>query len=30
MFRINDVYKFHGEDYRLLKITPSHIIWIDP
>ena len=29
MFRINDVYKFHGEDYRLLKITPSHIIWID-
>lgn len=29
MFRINDVYKFQGKDYRLLKITPYHIAWID-
>ena len=29
MFRINSVYKFQGKDYRLLKIIPSHIIWID-
>ncbi|MFX6174652.1 transposase, partial [Acinetobacter baumannii] len=29
MFRINSVYKFQGKDYRLLKIIPSYIIWID-
>ena len=29
MFRINSVYKFQGKDYRILKIIPSHIIWID-
>ncbi len=30
MFRINSVYKLQGKDYFvLLKMIPSHIIWID-
>lgn len=29
MFRINSVYRFQDRDYRLLKIIPFHIIWID-
>ncbi len=29
MFRINDVYKLQDKSFRILKITPYHIIWID-
>ena len=29
MFRINDVYKQQDKSFRILKITPFHIAWID-
>ncbi len=29
MFRINDVYKLQDKSFRILKMTPYHIIWID-
>lgn len=29
MFRINDVYKQQDKSFRILKITPYHIAWID-
>ena len=29
MFRINDVYKRQDESFRILRITPHHIVWIN-
>ena len=29
MFRINDVYKLQDKSFRILKMTPHHIVWID-